>query len=79
MRIGWSIKTPQGQLAPGALQGGMADFVFAFHDADEIGLRMLERIARHTGLAPRPPRREASPVRPSICLSPCRRLGPPSR
>ena len=32
---------------------GWPDFVFAFHDADEIGPRMLERIARHTGLAPR--------------------------
>ena len=26
--------------------------VLAFHDADEIGPRMLERIARHTGLVP---------------------------
>jgi hypothetical protein len=31
---------------------GWPDFVLAFHDADEIGPRMLERIARHTGLAP---------------------------
>jgi hypothetical protein len=27
-------------------------FVFAFHDADEIGPRMLARIARRTGLRP---------------------------
>jgi hypothetical protein len=31
---------------------GWADFVFAFHDRDEIGPRMLARIARHTGLDP---------------------------
>jgi predicted RNA binding protein YcfA (HicA-like mRNA interferase family) len=28
------------------------DFVFAFHDDDEIGPGMLSRIARHTGLRP---------------------------
>ncbi len=27
-----------------------ADVVFAFHDDDEIGPRMLARIAKHTGL-----------------------------
>jgi len=43
----------QGQLANWVLcREGWPDFVFAFHDADEIGPRMLERIARHTGLAP---------------------------
>jgi hypothetical protein len=29
-----------------------ADFTFAFHDGDEIGPRMLARIAKHTGLTP---------------------------
>jgi len=28
------------------------DFVFAFHDDDEIGPRMLSRIAKRTGLRP---------------------------
>jgi hypothetical protein len=28
------------------------DFVFAFHDGEEIGPRMLGRIAKHTGLRP---------------------------
>ena len=28
------------------------DFVFAFHDGEEIGPRMLTRIAKHTGLKP---------------------------
>jgi len=31
---------------------GWPDFVFAFHDSDEIGPRMLARIARRTGLTP---------------------------
>jgi predicted RNA binding protein YcfA (HicA-like mRNA interferase family) len=26
--------------------------VFAFHDSDEIGPKMLARIAKHTGLTP---------------------------
>jgi hypothetical protein len=28
----------------------LPDFVFAFRDAEEIGPRMLARIAKHTGL-----------------------------
>ena len=31
---------------------GMPDYVFAFHDRDEIGPRMLARIAKRTGLTP---------------------------
>ena len=31
---------------------GWPDFVFAFHDTDEIGPRMLARIAKRTGLSP---------------------------
>jgi len=31
---------------------GWPDFVFAFHDGEELGPRMLVRIAKHTGLAP---------------------------
>ena len=31
---------------------GWPDFVFAFHDAEEIGPRMLARIAKRTGLTP---------------------------
>ena len=30
-----------------------ADFVFAFHDGDEIGPKMVARIAKHTGLEPK--------------------------
>jgi hypothetical protein len=31
---------------------GWADFVFAFHDSDDVGPRILARIAKHTGLTP---------------------------
>jgi predicted RNA binding protein YcfA (HicA-like mRNA interferase family) len=29
-----------------------AKFVFGFHDSEEIGPRMLARIAKHTGITP---------------------------
>ncbi len=32
---------------------GWNDYVFAFHDNDELGPAMLARIAKHTGLAPK--------------------------
>src|SRR5271166_4339033 len=31
---------------------GWDDYVFAFHEGEEIGPRMLARIAKHTGLRP---------------------------
>jgi len=31
---------------------GWTDFIFAFHDKEEIGPRMLARIAKRTGLTP---------------------------
>ena len=31
---------------------GWPDFVFSFHDNEEIGPKMLARIARRTGLTP---------------------------
>jgi predicted RNA binding protein YcfA (HicA-like mRNA interferase family) len=50
-RIGWSIKRQTGSHR--TLQRiGYPDYVFAFHDNEEIGPRMLARIARHTGLKP---------------------------
>ena len=51
LRIGWSVKRQSGSHR--ILQrDGFTDFVFAFHDRDEIGPRMLARIAKHTGLQP---------------------------
>jgi hypothetical protein len=32
---------------------GWPDVVFAFHDKDEIGPKMLARMAKHTGLEPK--------------------------
>jgi predicted RNA binding protein YcfA (HicA-like mRNA interferase family) len=50
-RGGWSIKRQSGSHR--ILQHPTRpDFVFAFHEGEEIGPRMLARIARHTGLTP---------------------------
>lgn len=50
-RIGWTVKRHRGSHR--TLQcNGWSDFVFAFHDKEEIGPRMLARIARRTGLTP---------------------------
>jgi predicted RNA binding protein YcfA (HicA-like mRNA interferase family) len=51
LRIGWRIKRQSGSHRTLSREG-YADYVFAFHDGEEIGPRMLSRIARHTGLKP---------------------------
>jgi predicted RNA binding protein YcfA (HicA-like mRNA interferase family) len=42
LRIGWQILQ----------RTGWPDVVFAFHDRDEIGPRMLARLSKVTGLKP---------------------------
>jgi len=49
LRIWWTIKRRSGSHRT-LQRPGWPDFVFAFHDGDEIGPRMLARIAKHTGL-----------------------------
>jgi len=51
LRIGWSIKRDAGSHRV-LSRPGWPDFVFAFHDREEIGPRMLARIAKVTGLRP---------------------------
>jgi predicted RNA binding protein YcfA (HicA-like mRNA interferase family) len=51
LQIGWRVKRPTGSHRV-LERAAWPDFVFAFHDGDEIGPRMLARIARHTGLRP---------------------------
>jgi len=51
LRIGWSVKRQTGSHRTLSREG-WPDYVFAFHDGDEIGPRMLAKIAKHTGLRP---------------------------
>ncbi len=49
--IGWKLKRQSGSHRT-LSRDGWPDVVFAFHDGEEVGPRMLARIAKHTGLAP---------------------------
>ena len=51
LRLGWFIKRQKGSHKI-LVKPGWPDFTFAFHDKEEIGPRMLARIAKHTGLSP---------------------------
>ena len=52
LEIGWSVKRQAGGSHRVLERAGWPDFVFAFHEGEEIGPRMLARIARRTGLTP---------------------------
>ena len=52
LRIGWTIKRQRGTSHRILARDGWPDFVFAFHDGEEIGPKMLSRIAKRTGLKP---------------------------
>jgi len=51
LRIGWTLKRQSGSHRT-LKRSGWPDFVFAFHDNEELGPRMLARIAKRTGLTP---------------------------
>jgi predicted RNA binding protein YcfA (HicA-like mRNA interferase family) len=51
LRQVWRIKRQTGSHKMLA-RDNSADVVFAFHDGEEIGPKMLARIAKHTGLKP---------------------------
>jgi predicted RNA binding protein YcfA (HicA-like mRNA interferase family) len=50
-RLGWEEKRRSGSHRT-LSRSGWPDVVFAFHDNEEIGPRMLARIAKVTGLTP---------------------------
>lgn len=51
LKIGWEIKRRRGSHLV-LEKMGWSDYVWAFHDNEEIGPRMLARIAKKTGLKP---------------------------
>jgi len=51
LRIGWTMKRTSGSHRT-LSRHGWPDFVFAFHADEEIGPRMLARVAKKTGLTP---------------------------
>jgi predicted RNA binding protein YcfA (HicA-like mRNA interferase family) len=52
LRLGWEIKRETGGSHKVLSRPGFPDFIFAFHQGEEIGPRMLARISKHTGLSP---------------------------
>ena len=50
-RIGWTLKRQSGSHKT-LSRPGWPDVVFAFNEGEEIGHRMLARIAKRTGLTP---------------------------
>lgn len=51
LRSGWRIKRQRGSHRI-ITKAGYPSYTFAFHDKEEIGPRMLARIAKHTNLTP---------------------------
>ena len=52
LRIGWTIKRQTRGSHCILSRPDWPDTVFAFHDREEIGPKMLARIAKRTGLTP---------------------------
>jgi predicted RNA binding protein YcfA (HicA-like mRNA interferase family) len=50
LRIGWVIERERGSHRT-LVRAGWPNYVFAFHDGDELGPRILAKIAKHTGLS----------------------------
>jgi predicted RNA binding protein YcfA (HicA-like mRNA interferase family) len=50
-KLGWQVKRQTGSHKI-LKKEGREDYVFAFRDSDEIGSKMLARIAKKTGLTP---------------------------
>ena len=50
LKIGWAIKRQRGSHRI-LTKSQFPDYTFSFHDREEIGPRMLARIAKHTGLS----------------------------
>jgi predicted RNA binding protein YcfA (HicA-like mRNA interferase family) len=51
LQIGWSVKRQSGSHKVLA-RDAWPDLVFAFHDGEELGPRMLARLAKRSGLRP---------------------------
>jgi predicted RNA binding protein YcfA (HicA-like mRNA interferase family) len=51
-RIGWTLKRDAKGSHRILAKEGWPDVIFAFHDGEEVGPRMLARVAKQTGLKP---------------------------
>jgi len=51
LKTGWSVKRQTGSHKT-LEKPGYPNYVFAFHNGEDIGPKMLARVAKHTGLTP---------------------------
>jgi len=51
-RIGWTVKRHHGGSHRILSRPGWPNFLFTFHDKEEVGPKLLPDIARRTGLTP---------------------------
>jgi predicted RNA binding protein YcfA (HicA-like mRNA interferase family) len=51
LKMGWAIKRQSGSHRT-LSRGGWPNVTFAFHDSEELGPKMLARVAKNTGLKP---------------------------
>ncbi|HLA63384.1 MAG TPA: type II toxin-antitoxin system HicA family toxin [Rhodothermales bacterium] len=52
LQLGWHVKRETGGSHRVLAREGWPDYVFGFHDGEEIGPKMLSRVAKRTGLTP---------------------------
>lgn len=52
LRIGWEIKREASGSHKILSRPAWSDYTFAFHSGEEVGSRMMSRIAKRTGLRP---------------------------
>ncbi len=52
LKIGWTVKARKGSSHLQLTHPQRGEFTWAFRDSEEIGPKMLARIAKHTGLTP---------------------------
>ncbi|MFB3918381.1 MAG: type II toxin-antitoxin system HicA family toxin [Terriglobales bacterium] len=53
LRIGWTIKAQKGSSHTQLVHKSFPEFTWSFHDTEELGPKMLSKIAKKTGLQPR--------------------------
>jgi predicted RNA binding protein YcfA (HicA-like mRNA interferase family) len=52
IRCGWTVKRERSGSHVVLARAGWPIYIFAFHEGQEVGPRMLARVAKHTGLHP---------------------------
>jgi predicted RNA binding protein YcfA (HicA-like mRNA interferase family) len=52
LSIGWKVKKEKGSSHIQLVHAQRGEYTWAFHSSEEIGPRMLARIAKKTGLKP---------------------------